>query len=892
MSAGRTPAHTPGTPLPRLCRWLLTLAAPAGDRDFLLDDLAEEFVERRYASGWARATTWVVWQTLRSLGPLAASRLRHRRRSRSDVSSGDPVLTRLLDDLRYSLRIAVRRPWLSLTIVATMILGVGTTTAVFSVIDALLLRPLSFPAPEQLVHLSSPVPDAPTAMVASLPDLTDWQADTKSIASLGFYDVVGVTAQTGTEPERVGAVVAGPGFGETLRIHPALGRFFLPDEYLETGPAAAILTHAFWLSRFAGDRSVVGRSILVNGKPRTIVGVLPAIESAFPQGDLDVWLPLVVTEASNLTNRFSLRLSAIARLRPDISLERVNGELATFARRLATMYPATNTGRTLYATPLRDSIVGPVRSMLLLLGGAVGAVLLIACANLGSLLLAHSQSRVREFAVRAAIGGAANRIARQLLVESLLLATIGGAAGIWLARALVKGLVAVYPTRLPRATEIALDWRMLVIALGVTILTGLLAGLPLARQVRRLDLVRDLRDGERGLGSRGRRRLLDGLVVAQLATSVALVSAAGVLLRTFMDMTAVRPGFDAQRVLTFYLSISPVRYSTPERETAFYDALFDSLRTTPGVQDAGWGMFTPLGGGGWGDTFARVGSADAAPNLPAMQLKMVSPEYAATLRIPLIAGRHFARTDRTGTPDVAIVNVALAAKYYPGHSPLGKRITFQQRTLEIVGIIGDVRSRSLWVPPAPELYVPIEQWGWRDGTIFVRTTTEPREVEARVRGIVRTLDPSIPALNITALDERVRRSMAPERFRAILVGTLAILAFLLSLLGIYGLVAWVAGRRTREIGIRMALGEAASRVQLRVLSHAMRLGALGATLGAGLAFASARYLQTFVAGDVRPRDPLVMLGTMALFLVVTAAAAWIPARRASKVDPLLAIRAD
>jgi putative ABC transport system permease protein len=802
------------------------------------------------------------------------------------------MFTQLRDDLRYSLRVAVRRPWLSLTIVATMMLGVGTTTAVFSIIDALLLRPLSFPASEQLIRLSSPVPDAPTALVASLPDLTDWQAETRSIASLGFYDAAGVTAQIGTESERIGAVLAGPGFGETLRIRPALGRLFVSDEYLETGPKVAVLTHAFWLSRFAGDRDVIGRAITVNGRPRTIVGVLPAIETAFPQGDLDIWLPLVVTAASNLQNRFALRLSAIARLRPEVTLERANAELATFAKRLAVAYPATNTGRTLHATPLRDSIVGPVRSMLVLLGTAVGAVLLIACANLGSLLLAHSQSRVREFAVRAALGGAANRISRQLLVESLVLAAIGGVGGIWLARVLVEGLLAVYPTRLPRATEIALDWRMVLIALGVTATAGLLAGLPLARQVRRLNLVKDLREGERGLGSRSRRRLLDGLVVGQLATSVALVSAAGVLLRTFTDMTAVNPGFEAQRVLTFSLSISPVRYSVPERQTAFYDMLFDSLRTVPGVQGVSWGMFTPLAAGGWGDSFARVGTADVAPNLPSMQLKMVSPEYASTLRIPLVVGRHFAPTDRTGAPDVGIVNAALAAKYYPGESPLGKRITFQNRTLEIVGVIGDVRSRSLWVPPTPELYVPIEQWGWRDGTIFVRTTTASQDVETRVRAVVRALDPSIPTLTIMPLDERVRRTMAPERFRAILVGTLAVLALLLSLLGIYGLVAWVVGRRTREIGIRMALGEAASRVQLRVLSHAMRLGALGVTLGALLAVASARYLQAFVAGDVRARDPVTMLATMALFLLVTAAAAWIPARRASRVDPLLAIRAD
>jgi putative ABC transport system permease protein len=365
--------------------------------------------------------------------------------------------------------------------------------------------------------------------------------------------------------------------------------------------------------------------------------------------------------------------------------------------------------------------------------------------------------------------------------------------------------------------------------------------LPLARQVRRLDLVRDLRQSERGLGSRSRRRLLDGLVAGQLATSVALLFAAGILLRTFVDMTAIKPGFDPRNVLTFNVALSPVRYATPERQSAFCRALFDSLRAVRGVKDVGWGMFAPLGGGGWGDSFVREGTDDAPPNLPFMQLKMVSPEYASTLRIPLIAGRSLARAGRIGAPDVALVNATLAAACYGGANPVGKHITFQKRSLEIVGVIGDSRNQSLWTTPT---------------------------------------------------DDRVRRSMAPERFRAILIGTLAALALLLSVLGIYGLVAWVVGRRTREIGIRMALGEDASRVRRRVLGDAIRLGLSGITLGALASVASARYLQAFIAGDVRPRDPLTLLATMALLLAFTAAAAWFPARRASKVDPLLAIRAE
>ena len=883
--------------LPAPIRALLKLVTPPAELPYLLDDLNEEFDARASVTTHPRATRWLYSQTIRSLGPLAVARLRARRAERATLTSGDPMLTQLRDDLRYSLRVAARRPWLSLTIIATMILGVGTTTAVFSIVDALLLRPLSFPAPEQLVRLASPVPDAPSAMVVSVPDVTDLLRTSRSIASLGLYDARTVTGQVGVEPERLSAVLAGQGFGETLALRPALGRLFQPDEYLDTGPSPVILTHAFWASHFAGHRDVIGQSMIISGKPRTIVGVLPPLESSYPagvypSGDFDIWLPLVIPASSFLNDRVAMQLSAIARLRPGVTVERVNTELAAFARGLTVEYPKTNTNRTLQAVPLRDTIVGPVRPMLLLLAAAVGAVMLIACANLGGLLLAHSQSRVREFAVRSAMGAASSRIARQLLVESLALATIGGVGGIWLANVLVKGLVAVYPTQLPRANEIGLDARVLLVALGATLLAGWLGGMPLARQVRRLDLTRDLREIERGLGSQRRRHLLDGLVVGQIATSVALMFAAGVLMRTFLDMTAIKPGFDARNVLTFDIAISPQRYPTPELQSAFYDALLDSLRTTPGVQDVGWGMFTPLAGGGWGDMFAREGTSDAAPNLPSMQVKMVSPSYASALRIPLLAGRSLERTDRTGTPDVALVNAALAARYYAGTSPVGKRITFQKRTLEIVGLIGDVRSQTLWTPPSPELYVPIEQWGWRGGTVFLRTTAELHSAEASVRKIVRALDPLIPALNVRPFDERVRHSMAPERFRAILIGTLASLALLLAVLGIYGLVAWVVGRRTREIGIRMALGEAGTRVRLHVLADALRLGALGIILGAVLAYASAHYLRAFVAGSVRARDPLMLAATMLILLLVTAAAAWLPAGRASRVDPLLSIRAE
>ena len=879
--------------LPRFIRRAITVIAPPDSRDFVLDDLGEEYAERQAQYGTRRANIWLLSQTARSLGPLAVTRLHARRVARRQLSSGDPVLTQLRDDVRYSLRVAVRRPWLSLTIIATMVLGIGATTAVFSMIDAVLLRPLAFPAPEQLVRLSSTLKNAAyPAMVVNHADISDLERDTRAFASIALFDVTSVINETEAEAERVNAVLAGTGFGETLKLRPALGRLFSSDEYLSTGPAAVILTHEYWASHFNRDAGIVGRSITLSGRPRTIVGVLPAAETQYPPGNLDVWMPLVIAPDSYLRGRGSLQLNGIARLRDGVTIERASVELVAISKRLIAEHPETNTDRILQATPLRDTIVGPVRPMLVLLGAAVAAVLIIACANLGSLLLAHSQSRVREFAVRAAIGGAGKRIARQLLVENLILAFIGGAAGLWFARFLVRGLIAVYPTRLPRAEEITLDWRVMLVALGATLVAGVLAGLPLARQVGRLDLARDLREGERSLGSRARRRLLDGIVVGQLATSVALLFAAAVLLRTFVDMTSIRPGFDATNVLTFSVAPSPTKYTTPERQSILYNTLLDSLRAIPGVRSAAWAMFPPLSAGGWGDSFIRQGTADAPPNLPFLQLKMVTPEYASTLRIPTLAGRTFTRNDRTGAPNVGIVNAALAAKYYPGTSAVGKHITFEERSLEIVGVVDDVRGQSLWTPATPELYVPIEQWGWRGGTILVRTSGEPRGFEPRIRAVVRTLDAAMPVLSVATLEDRVKRSTAPERFRAILIGTLAALASLLSLLGVYGLVAWVVGRRTREIGIRMALGEAALRVRLMVIGNAVRLGAVGVALGAGLALLATRWLKAFVAGNVSANDPLSLLGTMAVFLIVTAIAAWIPARRASRVDPLLAVRAE
>ena len=518
---------------------------------------------------------------------------------------------------------------------------------------------------------------------------------------------------------------------------------------------------------------------------------------------------------------------------------------------------------------------------------AVAAVLLIACANLGSLLLAHSQSRVREFAVRAAIGGAASRIARQLLVESLMLALIGGAAGVWLARSLVKGLVAVYPTQLPRADEIALDWRVLLVALGATILAGVLAGLPLGASGS------PPRSRPRPAGGRARTRESSASASPRRSRhrpggDVGRAAVRGRPARAHVhghvgDRARVRRPQRAhvqRRDLT-------VRATRPTSDAAaFYNALVRLAARDPGVQDVAWGMFTPLAGGGWGDSFVRVGSADAAPNLPSMQVKMVSPTYASTLRVPLVAGRALDRNDRPGAPDVALVNAALAATYYPGTSPVGKRIVFQKRTLEIVGVIGDVRNQSLWTPAGPELYVPDRSVGMaRRGDLRSRGDGAPFDRGTRADASCAPWTRSIPLVNVRTLDERVKRSMAPERFRAILIGTLAALALLLSVLGIYGLVAWIVGRRTREIGIRMALGQGASRVQLQVLGDALRLGAFGIAIGAALAYGSAGYLRAFVAGNVRARDPMMLGATMMVLLIVTAVAAWLPARRASKVDP-------
>jgi putative ABC transport system permease protein len=801
--------------------------------------------------------------------------------------------TQLRDDLRFALRVSFKRPMLSLVVIATIALGVGATTAVFSIVNALLLRPLAFPHAEQLVQLSSPISEAPRTFVVNYEDVTDLSRENRSFSSLAFYMLYATSVQLGnTEPERVATVQTGTGFGETLQIRPVLGRFFEPNEHLVTGPRAVMISHEFWTTRFHADQSVIGKSILLASQPHTIVGVLPPARSEFPSGDYQLWTPLIIPERSYLRNRYSRQLSTVARLRPSTTLPQASAELTAFARRLARDYPQSNANRTIVATPLRETIVGPVRPMLILLGGAVAAVLLIACANLGSLLLAHSQTRVREFAVRAAIGGAASRITRQLLTETVLLACVGGAAGVWLARQLVAGLVGVYPDRLPRAAEIGLDWRVLLVALGASLLAGLLAAVPVIRQIRRIDLVRDLRDGMRGGGSRSRRRVLNGLVVGQLAASVGLLFGAGVLLRTFIELTTINPGFDAKNTLTFGLAISQFRYPEREREAQFYDALLDSLGTIPGVRSVAWSMFAPLDGNMWGDWFSREGSADVAPNLPLADIHPISSDFPATLHIPLLAGRTLSRSDRAGAPNVALVNAALGAQYYAGTSAVGRRITLDGHRVEIVGVLGDVRDKSLWAAATPAIYVPASQWANPTGVVYVRTDGPPNAIEPQVRAIVRALDPTIPLYDISTLEQRLERSMAPERFRAVLIGTLAALALLLSILGIYGLVAYIVGGRTREIGIRMALGEGTRHVQRRILGDACRLGLVGTSIGVVLSLGAAHWLRAFAIGEVRPRDPWTLVATSLVLLAATIAAAWIPARRASRVDPLVAIRND
>ena len=799
-------------------------------------------------------------------------------------------------DIRYALRVFRNARGFAVVAVATLALGVGANTAIFSVVRGVLLRPLPFAEPHRLVQVSSEFRGARAAV--SAPDFIDWRTRSSAFAGMAVY-FSSTTDFTGTgEPERLTQARASANFFDVLGVRAQLGRLFRAGDDERAAPRIAVLSDGFWRRRFGADSSIVGRKITLDGFPTEVVGVAPAGIS-FP-GAVDLWL----------TTRFEPRdlaaaargarwLDVVARLAPGVSLERARAEMTAIAAQLERDDPRHNIGFGARLVPLRDELVGPVRGPLFILLGAVGCVLLIACVNVASLSLGRTAARETELAVRTALGAGRARLARQLLTESLVLSLGGGMVGVMLAALGTRMLVSLAPADLPRLDAVRVDGTVLAFALAITLVSGALFGLAPALQGSLAALHERLRAGGRGGASRlSRTRIRRALVVTEVALALMLLAGAGLLLRSFDRLRDVSPGFRAAGVSTFSVSLSPVRYPDEERQQLFATTLLDRIARMSGVKSAALSFALPLSGGSFGLTFEIRGRAAASgPAEPRAQVRVATPRYFETLGIPLVRGRGITDEDRAASAPVVVVSEETARRYWPNEDPVGQIVTTgwnrggKRVGGTIVGIVGDVRQYSLAQQPTAHLYIPYAQWPLDELSVVVRSDGATATVLAAARQVVRDLDPELAVYDARALEQLVAESIAQRRFYALLLAAFAVVALALAAIGIYGVIAYSVQQRRREIGIRVALGATPDRVVALIARQALLLVVVGTVVGLAGAAALTRVLRGLLFG-VSATDPVTFAAVPVLLVVVAVVACILPARRALAVDPATSIRAE
>ena len=813
--------------------------------------------------------------------------LRSRVRARQWWSAA--MLT-FLDDLRYTARVSMRYRLVTGAVVATMALGIAVTTAVYSIVQAVLLSPLPFPDSEQVVRLGMALRGGRMINTNALPDIEDYRRYSTTISDITGVQLSGTTLTEGDAPQHEMVAYVDHGYDEVFRLQPIHGRFFQPDEHVFGTPRVTLVSNRLWRERFGSDPALVGRTISLDQQPVIVVGVLPPMTYSFPWPDLGFISPLRPNPKSYHFNRGAMWLRAVARMRPGVTLPQAEHDLGAIAAGISERFPDSNGGHKLTLEGLRQAETRDARAMLILLSVAVATVLLIACVNIANLLLGHAHARSREFAVRAALGGRTSRLRRQILTESLALSSIGGLIGIALAPVLVHAVTTLYPGRLARLDEIVFDWRVAMVGLVVTTVAGALAGWPTARRAARVNLIRDLRQGGRAVtdGSGLGGRLLIG---SQVALSLALLFASMLLVQTLRTLAVTHPGFNESSVMSFQVTAPSARYPTAGDIARYYSRLSDALRALPGVFDVATSSDLPYTGNRSGDVFIMKERGDLGHDNPQVRLAMVSPAFWNVMGVPITAGRAFTKDDRNGAPNVVVVNEALADRYYPGQNPVGRRIEFNREEWEIVGVAGSMRMTSVAGLPEPELYFPAEQNVRAGRYVLVRSLGEAAPSLAGIRRAMGEVDPTIAMTEIATLEERTRRATAPERFRAVLFTSLGVIALVLSSLGIYGVLADSVTQKTREIGIRLALGEGQPAVKWRIVGSAFRTVLVGTVVGVGLAVAAGRWLTRFLVG-VDPWNVPALFATVAVLSAVALAAAYVPARRASRVDPLVALRLD
>jgi predicted permease len=787
----------------------------------------------------------------------------------------------------------IRAPGFTLVAAFTLALGIGATTAIFSVVNAVVLRPLPFPNPDRVVVVGEEWDGRPSSV--SVGNFHDWRTHAKSYSSLAALQYFSFNLADGDQPERViGGRVTHTWF-DVFGIQPQHGRVFTPEEDAPGGPNLVVLSHRLWSRRFGADPQIVGRDIRMNSQSFTVIGVMPPAFDLTADSE-ELWTPVAFTP-QQLAEHDEHYLSVVGRLAPGVSIDQARAELRTLYSQMQAVYPGNEQVNPGVTEPFHDQLVGDYRQRLLVLLGAVGLVLLIACGNVANLLLARGGARAREIALRAAVGAGSGRIVRQLLTETLVLAVGGAALGLGVAWFAVPALVASSPEGVPRLDQTRLDGVVLGFALLAAIISALVAGLAPALRAARTDLRSTLNEGGR-TGTAGRDRVRTALVAIEVALALVLLVGAGLLVRSALHLQRIDPGFDPRGVLSARITLPAARYEDPARVVRTYEELASTLAEGPAVEAAAFTTSAPMTPGGNSNGLLPAGKPFSEEAIVNAGLSIVTLDYFRTLRMPLKRGRPFTTDDRRGAPLVMILNEAAARSLFPGEDPVGKQVGCCEGTPEnpsyktVVGVVGDMRSRGPAEAPRPEFYLPIQQapevaWTWiqRSMTMVVRSRTGDTSVLAGVaRDAVRRVDPTVPLFQVRTMEQRMQTALAQARFNTLLMMLLGGIGLVLSAIGVYGVIAYFVTQRQQEIGIRMALGAKAGDVVRMVVRQGMQPVVLGLALGLAGAYTTTRLLATYVHG-VTTTDPLTFAAVVALLTAVALVATAFPARRAVHVNP-------
>ncbi|HEX2442509.1 MAG TPA: ABC transporter permease [Vicinamibacterales bacterium] len=873
--------------------WLLTRRLGAEWREFVVGDLEEEFFARSSDSPRA-ARAWFWWQAVRCLvSPPPVNR--DLPSAQSSPSPGDSIVQTLIADIRYAFRVLLRAPSFALAVVAVLALGIGANTAIFSMVNSVLLRPLPFEEPDRLVRIfhvppQDAFPGMPTFAVSPA-NFYDWKRDARRFERMAIYRFRQFTLTGAGTAESIVAGAVGADFFEIVRVRPALGRVFLPEEDSQARRQVVILSDRFWKSHFGAAPDVVGRSLRLDGEPYTIVGVMPASFSVAAWGATarDLWVPLAYTDDERAV-RENHNAQVVARLNAGVDAAQADAEMRVISTRLEKEFPKENAGWGATVVPLHELLVGDVRMSLLVLLAAVALVLLIACANVGNLILARSLARRKELAIRSALGAGRARVFQQLLIEALVLGLIGGAVGLLLAQVSLDAGATLLADQVPRADEISIDGRVLLFVFAASILTGILAGALPALRAGRVDLTDALKEGGRQEGTVGirTRRLL---IVCEVALSLVLLMGAGVMLRSLLALRGVDAGFDPRNVLTMRVTLPETRYKEAAHVSGFFDTALERVRALPGVQAAGAIDDLPFRGGSV-QPIVKEGHAELLPrDQPTVEVRKITPGYLRAMGIPLLRGRDFV----AGDVESMLVSRSAATLLWGDDDPIGRRVTLplQSRTVlkQVVGIVGDVKQGELSEAAAPTVYEYSREYSWNSLALVLRTSVPPTSLARPAADIIHKLDPDQPIEELRTMDSVRDETLTSQRFSAVLLGLFAAVALTLASVGIYSVLSYIARGRSREIGIRTALGARTPDVLRLVVLEGMTPTLAGIAAGGVAAFGAARVLERLVFG-VSALDPMTLAGAAGTLAAVALLASLLPAYRAARQDPLKALRAE